>query len=70
MKGMTVAELIEFLKKQPQDILVCYGLYSEQCLLKAEDITVEEFGEPRGDGWVQNFRLDKPAQKYLSFPGN
>lgn len=47
---MTVKELIAFLKKQPQDIQVAYGLFSEQVLLKADQIEVFEGCEPRPDG--------------------
>lgn len=67
---MTVAELIAFLQTQPHDLPICYGLYSEQCLLKAGDIKVEEHGMPREDGWVHYKRPDRPSQKYLVFPGN
>ena len=65
---MTVAELIEFLQKQPQDLLVAYQRYSEQCLL--EEIEVRELCEPRPDGWVQDKRQDMPTRMYLVFPGN
>lgn len=67
---MTVSELIEFLKKQPQDLQVVYQLYSEQCILQAREITVRELGEQRPDGWVHDARPDKPKRLYLSFPGN
>lgn len=67
---MKVSELIEFLKTQPQDILVAYGLYSEQCLMDSVDIGVEELCNPRPDGWIQDKRPDMPTQKYLVFPGN
>ena len=67
---MTVAELIEFLKTQPQDIPVAYQLFSEQTLLDASQIRVDEFCLPRPDGWVQYKRPDMPSQKYLIFPGN
>jgi len=67
---MKVSELIEFLQTQPQDLQVAYKIYSEQCLLEADDITVGELCEPRSDGWIQNWRTDKPKQKYLIFPGN
>lgn len=67
---MTVADLIKFLKKQPQDLPVARGLYSEQCLLVAEDIEVVELGLPRDDGWVHAKRSDRPSQKYLLFIGN
>ena len=67
---MNVAELIEFLKTQPQDLQVAYRVYSEQCLLEADDIRIFEGREPRPDGWVHASRPDKPKQRYLLFPGN
>ncbi len=67
---MTVLELIEFLKTQPQDLLVCYQIHSEQDLLESDMIFVAEYCEPRPDGWVQDARPDKPTRKYLVFPGN
>ena len=67
---MTVKELIKFLQTQPQDLQVCYRLYSEQCLLNADDIYIQEFQPPRNDGWVHSARPDKPKQSYLVFPGN
>ena len=67
---MTVADLIEFLQKQPQDILVAYELYSEQCLLDVDYIKTVELCEPRPDGWVHNKRSDMPHMTYLMFPGN
>ncbi len=67
---MTVAELIEFLKTQPQELLVAYEIYSEQALLHKEEITVQEFCLPRDDDWIQNKRPDMPSQPYLLFPGN
>lgn len=67
---MTVRELIEFLQMQPQDLQVCYGLYSEQCLLEANDIRISEDCVARADGWIQNKRPDMPTQTYLRFPGN
>jgi len=67
---MTVAELIEFLKTQPQDIQVAYQCYSENLLLDVDDIGVEKLCNVRNDGWVANFREDKPSQDYLVFPGN
>ncbi len=67
---MTVADLIEFLKTQPQDLTVLYRAYSEQQSLEADQIDVVELCEPRVDGWVQNKRPDKPTRKYLLFPGN
>ncbi len=67
---MTVSELIDLLKKQPQDLQVCFALYSERVLLESEDINVIEACEPRPDGWIQDARPGKPTQKYLCFPGN
>lgn len=68
---MTVAELIDFLKTQPQDLLVAYRLYSEQTLMEKEEIVIAEFCLPRAmDGWIQDKRPDKPSQPYLLFPGN
>ena len=67
---MTVAELIEFLKTQPQDIQVAYQLYSERCLLEEDFISVENLCGAREDGWVPLARPDKPTQQYLVFPGN
>lgn len=67
---MTVSELIEFLKKQPQDLLVIHGMFSENCIIEEKDITVQECCEPRPDGWVAWKRPDKPTQLYLAIEGN
>ena len=67
---MTVAELISYLQKKPQDLQVAYQCYSEQCLLEADEIVFEEHCEPRADGWIQRKRPDMPIQTYLIFPGN
>jgi hypothetical protein len=67
---MTVAELIEFLKTQPQDLPVAFAIYSEYALLETETITVKELSLPRNDGWVENKRPDKTSRQYLVFPGN
>ena len=67
---MTVAELIQFLQSQPQDLSVAIRMYSEYCLLDPKDIEIEELCEPRPDGWLQRKRPDKPTQPYLLFPGN
>lgn len=67
---MTVAELIEYLKTQPQDLQVAHKQYSEQLLVEVEDIQIEEHCEPRPDGWIQDKRDDMPSQQYLMFPGN
>lgn len=67
---MTVAEFIELLKKQPQDLQVAYAKYSEQCLVEYGDLCIVGGCEPRPDGWIQNPRPDKPLQAYLLLPGN
>ena len=67
---MTVAELIQFLQTQPQDLQVAYLRYSEQLLLDAKEIEVIECSLARADGWIQNKRPDQPSLKYLMFPGN
>ena len=67
---MTVSELIELLKTKPQDLQVAYELYSEYCLLEAQNVGVIEACEPRPDGWIQHKRNDMPVQSYLMFPGN
>jgi len=67
---VVVAELIEFLKKQPQDLPVAYKCCSEQCLLEEKEIEIVKLCAPRPDGWIQNWRYDKPLQNYLLFPGN
>lgn len=67
---MTVAELIAFLQTQPQDLPVAFRCYSEAVVLDADKIKIEEACEPWADGWIQNRRPDKPAIKYLMFPGN
>ena len=66
---MTVAELIEFLKTQPQDLPVAYRLWSEQKLLEPGRITTNQACLPRPDGWIQDFRDDMPYQTYLMLPG-
>jgi len=65
---MTVAELINFLKQQPQDIQVVYEIYSEQKLLEIDEIEIKLLSLPRKDGWVHDQRPDKPTQTYLVFP--
>ena len=62
---MTVAELIEYLQTQPQDLQVAYRLHSEQCLLEQSDIELIKACEPRSDGWIQNERPDMPSVQYL-----
>jgi len=71
---MTVAELIEFLKKQPQDLMVAYCKYSEYCLLEPETIIVDELAVPRADGWIhskwESKKNKQETQNYLVLPGN
>ena len=67
---MTVADLIEFLKTQPQDLTVAYAMCSEYDTLQQKDISVMVLREARADGWIHNARPDKPTQQYLVFPGN
>lgn len=67
---MTVADLIEFLKTQRQDLQVIHRSCSEHALLEVEDIYEGEACEPRPDGWVANERPDKSTKTYLIFPGN
>jgi len=67
---MTVAEYIEFLKTQPQDIKVAYQCCSEQVLLETKDIEVVDLCHPRPDGWIQNKRPDMETEPYLLLPGN
>ena len=67
---MLVSELIEFLQKQPPNLLVAYQKYSEQCLLEADEIRIEDKCHPRPDGWVQDKRPDMDTTRYLLFPGN
>lgn len=67
---MKVSELIEFLKTQPQDALIAYEKYSEYCAMGHEEIYVRTLCEPRPDGWVHDYRDDKPKALYVIFPGN
>lgn len=67
---MTVGDLIEFLKTQPQDLQVAYQRYSEQVLMESDEICVMECCVARADGWIQSKRPDQASQKYLMFPGN
>jgi hypothetical protein len=62
---MKVKELREHLKEQDQEMLVAYVMYSEQCLLTAEDMKVVELCKARPDGWVQYKRDDMTTDKYL-----
>ncbi len=67
---MTTAELIKLLQTMPQDLPVAYALYSEYCLLDAEDIKVMVLGKARPDGWVSLVRTNNEHVDYLVFPGN
>lgn len=67
---MNVAELIEFLKSQPQDLQVIYCCCSEYAQLEGGEIYIDEACEPRPDGWVARKRPDKPTKQYLILPGN
>ncbi len=67
---MTVAELIAFLQKQPQDLLVAHRMWSEWLLMDAEAIGVDELSEPQPDGWIQGKRPDIASRLYLVFTGN
>lgn len=62
---MTVAELIELLREQPQDLQVAYASCSEHALLIPDDISRAELCEARPDGWIQNKRPDMPTTRYL-----
>ncbi len=67
---LTVRGLVAFLLTQDQDLPVAYSLYSEQTLMKLDDIGVYDLCLPRNDGWVQSARPDMPTRRYLVFPGN
>lgn len=62
---MTVKELIAFLQTKPQDLEVVSDRYSENCLIEQSEITIQELGLARPDGWVADFRPDKPSKSYL-----
>lgn len=62
--------LEEYEKQGHGDLLVIYDLCSEACTLEESDVKLDTRCVLRPDGWVQNFREDKPHQLYLSFPGN
>ena len=65
---MTVSELIEFLKTQPQDLTVAIDKYSDYELLTQDDIIVDDHCEPRPDGWIESGkRKGKPFRTYLVF---
>lgn len=73
MTGVTVAQLIEHLRQFDPTLLVAYHIYSEQRLLKLEDVIVSTLQPPRADGWIPSLwgtgeGLDR--QEYVLFPGN
>jgi len=70
MTPMTVADLIEFLKTQQQELPVAYRVFSEQSLMASAQVRVVPLCAPRPDGWIADARPDKPTQNYLLFPGN
>lgn len=67
---MTVKELIKLLQTFPSDLPVGIRMYSEYCMLEADDIAIDEHCEARPDGWIPYRRPDKPTRPYLMFPGN
>ncbi len=72
---MTVKELVEFLKNQPQELRVCYKCCSEYSLLEEKDIELKDLQPPRdGDGWVADLwgreKDELETEKYLVLPGN
>lgn len=67
---MTVKELIKLLQTFPSDLPVGIRMYSEFCMLEADQIDIQEHCEARPDGWIQYKRPDMPARPYLMFPGN
>jgi len=67
---MTVAELIEFLKTQPQGVSVVYMCCSDYSMLEAKDILVQNLSPARLDGYVEGARPDRHHRPYLCFPGN
>lgn len=60
---MTVAELIDSLKKHPQDLQVIIDMCSEYILISEPYIM--QACEPRNDGWVACERPDKKQIDYL-----
>lgn len=67
---MTVSELIAHLQTFPPHLPVAYGLYSEYCLLAADEVAICEACPPRPDGWIQRKRPDTDPVEYVMFPGN
>ena len=70
---MTVKELRKHLASFPDDLPVCYRLYSEYKLLTVDSLDVQQLQPARQDGWVHDNWPGKPRCKrirYLVFPGN
>ncbi len=70
VEDLTVKDLIEYLQRMPQDLPVAYRIYSEWALLETKEISIQDLGKPRLDGWVPSPRPDRPTRSYLVFPGN
>lgn len=74
IKPMTVADLIEYLKKQDQSLPVAYALHSEYCLLESSDMKVKKLHKYRPDGWVHCFykesEIKEKGMNYFVLPGN
>lgn len=69
MKAVTVAELIEHLKKFDPSLPVCYETHSGHALLELWQVDPLQAGEADPGGWI-GYRQDAtPAVCYLSFPG-
>ena len=67
---MNVKELKELLSRHPDDMKIAHTMYSEQCLLNQDDISIFEGCSPRDDDWIQNARPDKETESYLLIRGN
>lgn len=67
---MNVKKLKELLSKFPDDMKIAHTMYSEQCLLDEDDISIFEGCTPREDRWIQNARPDKKSESYLLIRGN
>ena len=68
--AMTVRDLVDKLLEFDQDLPVAYKCHSEAMSLLVDDLTVEEWCDRRGDGWLERKRPDKFSREYLMFPGN
>jgi len=62
---MTVAELIEYLKTQPQELHVVYQHGSDSCLLHFTTIEIQELPRPWMDCWIPPFKEGRLTQQYL-----